>query len=100
MRRGIAPRNVAHMFRAAHGPGSVFKLKTSGASSAIAGSGRQLEAWRAAATRVWMCWDALLASEPEGRRRAFVAYTAALDQEAAAAAQMAADRAMRSSAGA
>jgi hypothetical protein len=46
-----------------------------------------------------MCWDALLASPPEGRGRVFAAYTAALDAEAAAAADMAADMAARARVG-
>jgi hypothetical protein len=49
-----------------------------------------LDRWRAAATYVWMCWDALLASPPEGRPRAYAAYGDALDAEAAAAQDVAA----------
>jgi len=78
------------MFRAAHGLESVRKLRRGEASSATHASDRELEAWRAAARRVWMRWDALLASQPEGRGRAFEAYAAALDAEAQAADEIAA----------
>jgi hypothetical protein len=92
------------MYRATHGLASVFNLRRGGASSAassaLRGPNRKLEAWRAAARRVWTCWDALLASSPEGRGRAFSAYTAALDVEAAAASEMAADTAARARVGA
>jgi hypothetical protein len=87
------------MFRPAHGLESVLDLRRGGASSAIA-PGRHLEAWRATAMRVWMCWDALLASEPEDRGRAFAACMAALDEEAGAAADMAVAMTMRSGMGA
>jgi hypothetical protein len=79
------------MFRATRGLGSVFNPSRGGASATVPGSNRKLEAWRASARRVWICWNALLASPQEGRGYAFVAYTAALDAEAAAAADMAAD---------
>jgi hypothetical protein len=88
------------MFRATHGLESVFKLTRGGASSGAHGANGKLEAWRAAARRVWIYWDALLASPPEGRGPAFVAYTAALDAEAAAAAEMAAEMAARAGVGA
>jgi hypothetical protein len=88
------------MFRSAHGLESVFKLARSDASSGVDRTNRRLEAWRAAARRVWICWDALLASSPEGRGRAFLAHTAALDAEAAAAAEIAAEIAARPGVGA
>jgi hypothetical protein len=83
------------MFRAAQGLASVINLRRGSASSGADGINRNLEAWRAAARRVWVCWDALLASPPEGRGHAFAAHAAALDAEAAAAAEMAADVAAR-----
>jgi hypothetical protein len=81
------------MFRAAHRLESVFNLRRGGVSCTVHGSNRKLEAWRAAARRVWRCWDALLASPPEARARAFAAHTAALDAEATAAADVAGDMA-------
>jgi hypothetical protein len=88
------------MFRAAHSLESVFKLTRGGASSDAHGANVKLEAWRTAARRVWIHWDALLASSPEGRGPAFAAYTAALNAEAAAAAEIAADMAAKARAGA
>jgi hypothetical protein len=76
------------MFRASQGLDSMFNLRRE-AGTESRGCRRKLEAWRTAATRVWMCWDAMLASPPEGRGDAFAAYTAALDAEAAAADEMA-----------
>jgi hypothetical protein len=50
---------------------------------------RQAEAWQTAARRVWSSWDAFLAAPPSRRGAAFTAHLAALDAEAAAAAEMA-----------
>jgi hypothetical protein len=60
------------------------------ASTGIRRRARRVEAWRAAAGVVWMRWEALLAAPPEARARAFAAYMAALDAEAAAAVDLAA----------
>ena len=85
-------RNVLAMFRSAHAFQSMFAIRRDGDGAAAPGPtpGRRLEAWRAAASLVWTCWEALLAAPPEHRARAFAAYTTALDAEAAAAADMAA----------
>lgn len=100
MRSGPARRSLAPMFRSAQGPESVFNLRKGGggACGGVHRSRRKLEAWRAAARRVWVCWDALLASEPEARGRAFAEYTVALDAEAGAAEEMAAEVATRAGA--
>ena len=50
---------------------------------------RSLDTWRRAAQLVWARWEAFLEAPPEIRNRAFAAYVAALDAEAAAAAEMA-----------
>jgi hypothetical protein len=50
---------------------------------------RPQDAWRAAARLVWTRWEAFLESPREGRSRAFASYLAALDAEAAAAADIA-----------
>jgi hypothetical protein len=50
---------------------------------------RSLETWRHAAQLVWARWEAFLDAPSETRNRAFAAYVAALDAEAAAAAEMA-----------
>jgi hypothetical protein len=83
------------MFRATHGLQSMFQIKRDRASASPARRHGQLEAWRAAASAVWTRWDALLTSPPERRARAFAAYTAALDAEAAAAEEMATTTAAR-----
>jgi hypothetical protein len=49
-----------------------------------------LDAWREAADLVSTRWRRFLEAEPEGRQWAFASYVAALDAEAAAAAEMAA----------
>ena len=49
-----------------------------------------LEIWRAAAHLVSLRWDRFLDAEPEIRVFAFASYVAALDSEAAAAADLAA----------
>jgi hypothetical protein len=49
-----------------------------------------LDAWREAADLVSTRWHRFLEAESEGRQWAFVSYVAALDAEAAAAAEMAA----------
>jgi hypothetical protein len=49
-----------------------------------------LEIWRAAAHLVSVRWDRFLHAEPELRVFAFASYVAALDSEAAAAADLAA----------
>jgi hypothetical protein len=49
-----------------------------------------LDAWREAADLVSTRWQLVLEAEPEGRQWAFASYVAALDAEAAAAAEMAA----------
>jgi hypothetical protein len=48
-----------------------------------------LEVWRAAAHLVSVRWDRFLAADPVTRSFAFAAYVAALDAEAAAAADLA-----------
>lgn len=53
---------------------------------------RPLEAWRAAARLVWTRWEVFLDAPPETRAGAFAAYLAALDAEAAAAAEIAGPR--------
>jgi hypothetical protein len=49
-----------------------------------------LDTWREAADLVSTRWQRFLEAESEGRQWAFVSYVAALDAEAAAAAEMAA----------
>jgi hypothetical protein len=49
-----------------------------------------LDAWREAADLVATRWQRFAEAESEGRRWAFAAYVAALDAEAAAAAELAA----------
>jgi hypothetical protein len=51
---------------------------------------RALETWREAASLVAIRWRVFLEAEPESRTWAFSSYVAALDAEAAAAADMAA----------
>ncbi|HXO10467.1 MAG TPA: hypothetical protein VN880_20655 [Solirubrobacteraceae bacterium] len=51
---------------------------------------RALETWREAASLVATRWLVFLEAEPESRTWAFASYVAALDAEAAAAADMAA----------
>jgi hypothetical protein len=53
---------------------------------------RALEAWRSAAQLVWTRWQTFLEAEPETRRWAFAAYVSALDEESAAAAELAGRR--------
>ena len=77
------------MFRASQGLQSMFRV-ASGAPGASARHHRELESWRAAASRVWSCWEALLASPPEDRELAYAAYGDALDAEALAAEHVAA----------
>lgn len=48
-----------------------------------------LDPWRLAAKLVWARWEAFIDAPRETRARAFAAYLAALDAEAAAAAEMA-----------
>ena len=48
-----------------------------------------LDVWRVAATLVRMRWEAFLDAPRDSRARAFASYLAALDEEAAAAAQLA-----------
>jgi hypothetical protein len=50
---------------------------------------RALNAWRSAADLVWARWELPREATPESRARAFAAYHAALDAEAAAAATLA-----------
>ena len=47
---------------------------------------RAANAWRSAADLVWSRWEALTSAPPESRPGAFAAYTAALDEAAAASA--------------
>lgn len=47
------------------------------------------DVWRSAASLVWTRWEAFLNAPPDIRARAFAAYLAALDAEAAAAAEIA-----------
>ena len=49
-----------------------------------------LDAWREAANLVATRWQRFVEAESEGRQWAFAAYVAALDAEAAAAAELAA----------
>jgi hypothetical protein len=56
---------------------------------------RALEAWRSAAQLVWTRWQTFLEAEPETRAWAFAAYVSALDQESAAAAELAGNRLAR-----
>ncbi|MDA0159901.1 hypothetical protein OM076_06485 [Solirubrobacter ginsenosidimutans] len=48
-----------------------------------------LETWRSAEQLVWTRWHGFLDAEPETRAWAFAAYVTALDQESAAAAELA-----------
>ncbi len=48
-----------------------------------------LDGWRNAAKLVWTRWEAFLDAPRDTRARAFAAYLAALDAEAAAAAEIA-----------
>jgi len=48
-----------------------------------------LDVWRIAANLVWTRWEAFLNAPRDARARAFAAYLAALDAEAAAAAEIA-----------
>jgi len=48
-----------------------------------------LDVWRIAANLVWTRWEAFLGAPRDIRARAFAAYLAALDAEAAAAAEIA-----------
>jgi hypothetical protein len=50
---------------------------------------RALETWRGAELLVQMRWDAFLEADRAWRPRAFAAYLAALDAEAAAAGELA-----------
>jgi hypothetical protein len=50
---------------------------------------RALEAWRSAAQLLWTRWQTFLEAEPETRAWAFAAYVSALDEESAAAADLA-----------
>jgi hypothetical protein len=54
------------------------------------GQAEALYAWREAADLVATRWQLFLEADAEGRRWAFASYVAALDAEAAAAADMAA----------
>jgi hypothetical protein len=54
------------------------------------GRAQALDEWREAAYLVSTRWHRFLEAESEGRRWAFASYVAALDAEAAAAAEMAA----------
>jgi hypothetical protein len=51
---------------------------------------RALDAWREAANLASTRWQLFLQAGPEGRQWAFASYVAALDEEEAAAAEMAA----------
>ena len=53
---------------------------------------RALEAWRDAAQLVWTRWHTFVEAEPETRAWSFAAYVSALDDEAAAAAELAGGR--------
>jgi hypothetical protein len=57
---------------------------------AACGEAHALAAWRKAANLVSTRWQLYLSADSEARRWAFAAYIAALDAEAAAAAEMAA----------
>ena len=59
------------------------------ASTGIKRRARRIEAWRAAALLVWARWEAFLEAPRDTRGRAFAAYLAALDAEAAAAREIA-----------
>lgn len=56
---------------------------------------RALEAWRGAAQLVWIRWRTFLEAGPETRAWAFAAYVSALDEESAAAAELAGVRVAR-----
>jgi hypothetical protein len=60
-----------------------------GISSTWHSRARSLDGWRAAALLVWARWEAFLEAPPDTRGRAFAAYLAALDAEAAAAGEIA-----------
>jgi imidazole glycerol phosphate synthase subunit HisF len=53
---------------------------------------RALDAWRGAAQLVWTRWQTFVEAEPETRAWAFAAYVSALDEESAAAAELAGGR--------
>jgi hypothetical protein len=56
------------------------------------GQARAYGAWRIAADLVWTRWQTFLEADPETRTWAFAAYQSALDQESAAAADLAGSR--------
>jgi hypothetical protein len=56
---------------------------------------RALEAWRGAAQLVWTRWQTFVEAEAETRAWAFAAYVSALDEESAAAADLAGRRLAR-----
>src|SRR4051794_26953845 len=53
---------------------------------------RALEAWQGAAQLVWTRWQTFLEAGPDTRAWAFAAYVSALDEESAAAADLAGSR--------
>jgi Bacterial regulatory helix-turn-helix protein, lysR family len=56
---------------------------------------RALDAWRGAAQLVWTRWQTFVEAEAETREWAFAAYVSALDEESAAAAELAGRRLAR-----
>ena len=68
----------------------MFPTTPSSPSFAVRSQARALETWREAASLVGIRWRVFLDAEPESRAWAFASYVAALDAEAAAAADMAA----------
>lgn len=62
---------------------------SSAAFAAVVNQARALEMWREAASLVSIRWQVFLEAEPESRAWAFAAYSAALDVEEAAAAEVA-----------
>jgi hypothetical protein len=63
--------------------------KRRGISSTWQSRAQSLDGWRTAANLVWARWEAFLDAPPDIRGRAFAAYLAALDAEAAAAGEIA-----------
>jgi hypothetical protein len=67
----------------------MFPLRRGTSFYGVPFGARPLEAWRGAARLVWARWEVFLDAPPEVRGRAYAAYLAALDAEAAAAADIA-----------
>jgi hypothetical protein len=89
MRRRLGRRSVADTL-ASIGGSQMFPTDHSTPLFAGRGQARALETWREAASLVAIRWRVFLQAERESRPWAFASYVAALDAEAAAAADMAA----------